>query len=450
MAFESFMSYSSAIVGHADAIHQRYTRNLRLLSEYNISDLDNIIIDDLSLQAGLVHALVVLLRRSLRTRHTIKLLTTIRSVLDTKTSMAVAVEAQLPEAVFRLLQRSDLDGPCADIAFGIANTMLHYVSKDTAHGSHLTRSLLAYMSPTVNKFACALNLFCSVGACRYILRYSARAQFFVDIVQNEIVTATPLKRLAADILTQLLYNDRRTYQYLNKQLYEIVFASNDHVGLIAGFFGEFPLNSHLEGQYKSKQIPTRLQRYESMVKMGKIIQNDVLNWIEKLLITDSRYVHEMFVHIVATVCRMYVLPIHTASAVYRALLKACNIVGPSSRIMLLEAVPTLLINVNYDKGIDNFFCKAYLQNVYTALLIQDSSVLYHLNGRKISWFAASLQPPGTECCICLNNLTEHNTVKTDCNHMFHGTCLLKWHEVNTDCPVCRDAGKSTTEALRLV
>lgn len=45
------------------------------------------------------------------------------------------------------------------------------------------------------------------------------------------------------------------------------------------------------------------------------------------------------------------------------------------------------------------------------------------------------------CSICLKEIKENNKVKTDCNHLFHLTCILNNFKINNysgeNCPICR-------------
>ena len=45
----------------------------------------------------------------------------------------------------------------------------------------------------------------------------------------------------------------------------------------------------------------------------------------------------------------------------------------------------------------------------------------------------------TECPVCMLELGENprNTVTTECGHKFHYSCLFKWNQDNTSCPMCR-------------
>jgi len=56
----------------------------------------------------------------------------------------------------------------------------------------------------------------------------------------------------------------------------------------------------------------------------------------------------------------------------------------------------------------------------------------------------------TECSICLCNINTSTTyTETQCNHLFHNTCLLKWkHTGKTTCPVCRADIKTRDEQLQ--
>ena len=43
----------------------------------------------------------------------------------------------------------------------------------------------------------------------------------------------------------------------------------------------------------------------------------------------------------------------------------------------------------------------------------------------------------TSCSICFEVLEEKDTCKTKCNHSFHTSCLLKWINSHSNCPMCR-------------
>ena len=48
-------------------------------------------------------------------------------------------------------------------------------------------------------------------------------------------------------------------------------------------------------------------------------------------------------------------------------------------------------------------------------------------------------PDNDECGICLEPLPPDTKVETECHHMFHKQCLLKWCGLKPDktCPICR-------------
>jgi len=52
-----------------------------------------------------------------------------------------------------------------------------------------------------------------------------------------------------------------------------------------------------------------------------------------------------------------------------------------------------------------------------------------------------------ECSICLCDINASTTyMKTECNHLFHNTCLFKWkHTGKTTCPLCRYEMRSTRD-----
>ena len=44
-----------------------------------------------------------------------------------------------------------------------------------------------------------------------------------------------------------------------------------------------------------------------------------------------------------------------------------------------------------------------------------------------------------ECPVCMVafDRDSRNTVTTECGHQFHYTCLFKWNQDNSNCPMCR-------------
>ena len=56
----------------------------------------------------------------------------------------------------------------------------------------------------------------------------------------------------------------------------------------------------------------------------------------------------------------------------------------------------------------------------------------------------------TECCICYRTVSAGNKITTECNHVFHNTCLTKWLLIHEDCPLCRnDLCKTNKDNLEL-
>lgn len=48
----------------------------------------------------------------------------------------------------------------------------------------------------------------------------------------------------------------------------------------------------------------------------------------------------------------------------------------------------------------------------------------------------------TLCIICNENIDQESKIITQCNHSFHGPCLVKWLETSQTCPVCRQVCNS--------
>ena len=57
--------------------------------------------------------------------------------------------------------------------------------------------------------------------------------------------------------------------------------------------------------------------------------------------------------------------------------------------------------------------------------------------------------PVGECPICIDHMTNRNSVKTSCNHLLHVDCLRKWlYKGSSTCPMCRQP-LSDTEIERI-
>ena len=54
-----------------------------------------------------------------------------------------------------------------------------------------------------------------------------------------------------------------------------------------------------------------------------------------------------------------------------------------------------------------------------------------------------------DCPICYEEITEKTSTTTRCKHVFHKTCLERWMEEKTNCPMCRENIRPTTGQLRL-
>lgn len=46
-------------------------------------------------------------------------------------------------------------------------------------------------------------------------------------------------------------------------------------------------------------------------------------------------------------------------------------------------------------------------------------------------------PTGTMCAICQEEVSCATRLRT-CGHLFHGSCIDQWFQLNPRCPVCRD------------
>ena len=53
-------------------------------------------------------------------------------------------------------------------------------------------------------------------------------------------------------------------------------------------------------------------------------------------------------------------------------------------------------------------------------------------------FSSIEDSPSKECSICITDYENDDIVSiTQCNHVFHTTCIKEWGKYKTDCPICR-------------
>lgn len=52
-----------------------------------------------------------------------------------------------------------------------------------------------------------------------------------------------------------------------------------------------------------------------------------------------------------------------------------------------------------------------------------------------------------DCPICYESMKTCDTVKTCCNHGFHRSCLQRWTNENSSCPICRHDLPPTTASF---
>jgi len=59
-----------------------------------------------------------------------------------------------------------------------------------------------------------------------------------------------------------------------------------------------------------------------------------------------------------------------------------------------------------------------------------------LRGTSFAALDFHLSPPPPGCPICMGDIID-NMHTTECNHVFHSTCLNTWKNENNTCPICR-------------
>lgn len=96
-----------------------------------------------------------------------------------------------------------------------------------------------------------------------------------------------------------------------------------------------------------------------------------------------------------------------------------------------------------------FTCNIF-NNFGKSTAASNINTVFEINLRRVSWDSRNYvyykyntetiiySPPGENCAICLNDMTNDEMVYLNCGHAFHGHCLrdLRSHRDNK-CPTCR-------------
>ena len=96
------------------------------------------------------------------------------------------------------------------------------------------------------------------------------------------------------------------------------------------------------------------------------------------------------------------------------------------------------------------YCKQHFDKITNASSSSDSSSSIQ---RSKEYNFILYQPDTTQCSICFNKINESDLTVTNCGHMFHHVCLLKWKLHNSSCPYCRkitNPFRGSSSSLKLV
>lgn len=69
---------------------------------------------------------------------------------------------------------------------------------------------------------------------------------------------------------------------------------------------------------------------------------------------------------------------------------------------------------------------AYQRNIDTKGIVDKNELI-----------AAILNNPMV-CTICYSPISEESKISLDCEHTFHGQCIVNWFKHKTNCPICRN------------
>jgi hypothetical protein len=94
-------------------------------------------------------------------------------------------------------------------------------------------------------------------------------------------------------------------------------------------------------------------------------------------------------------------------------------------ITLISFIPFYISLINVKIFLINMACAYYYFD--TLLQSLQNNIILPLNEKKYE----------DECSICLSY--ENNQITLPCNHHYHKTCILKWLNIETKCPICRQS-----------
>lgn len=98
-----------------------------------------------------------------------------------------------------------------------------------------------------------------------------------------------------------------------------------------------------------------------------------------------------------------------------------------------------LLNKDLFYKVINNYIKSINVNLPEQMFIEMyySKTLFEFNSSFLRGDYDIIESDDKECPICLNNVINFDSVLTDCNHVFHGSCLIEWVRRNNTCPMCR-------------
>ena len=85
--------------------------------------------------------------------------------------------------------------------------------------------------------------------------------------------------------------------------------------------------------------------------------------------------------------------------------------------------------------------KEGVRSTYMSYVNKKKELLYKNKKLKFHEFIDELNK---HCVICFDSMTSSKTLTHSCGNTFHATCIKKWMNHNTSCPLCK---KSLTNGL---
>ena len=354
-----------------------------------------------------------------------------------------ALRTRLHAAIAQALALPELLHSARTTAEQLLAELLHFSCTTTKLEAHRAGATAAVLTSEKLHAGLLAELLCSCSAGRYVLRDPERAlrclQKLHLLLKRMHTQSRPMQYTAVvQCMCRLLDNDlvrcsaalqhkqhlvRDTLCHLQEDWSRV-----DALRLVQSLLGRG--DTCFIGQPKESKIPQGEPVDQCVELWTKTFGTEGLaEVVDALNRSSMAYVHMLGSNAIKPLAEYLVLCSAQASAAADCLVRSIILLQLRTPSCALRALYTLLqVLVNgqlMDKSLPVLLSPAV--NVYAI------EKLVHVPTHDCG-------DSGTDCPICLCQLTPDTTHRTSCGHRMHGACLRTWLRENRNCPVCRSDG----------